>query len=241
MTAHESRPQVRKFFIPNELCSCHCSAPPLSCRAARSHPPSRPLRHCRVCAARSRYAVIPVTTGLTVWTGWLHRTRRRAPGFPFRHGGCPRDDSLPCLCRGQRPPRQGQDRPVAAVTGNRHGRRGPVPLPAVAAAQNSMMPNGPGACPPGSWLASPAVGLPTWPVLLAISLLPLSPAVIMTMRLRMSRIPVRRWSPAEKSSHLVFLRAHVATEAAVTAVETWGHHDGTGTGHHHRGPPGAPR
>src|SRR6266851_3080049 len=105
------------------------------------------------------------------------------------------------------------------------------------------MPNGPGACPPDSWLASPAVGLSAGPVLQAAAPPLLSQKVIMTMRLRMPRIPVPRWSPAEQSSHLVFFWAHEATEAYVTAIENWGHHGGTGTGtgNHRFGSPGAPR
>jgi hypothetical protein len=42
---------------------------------------------------------------------------------------------------------------------------------------------------------------------------------VMTMRLRVPRIPVPRRSSAEQSSHLVLCRAHGATEAAVTSGE----------------------
>jgi len=55
-----------------------------------------------------------------------------------------------------------------------------------------MMPNGPGACPPDSWLASPAAGLPAGTVLLVTAPPLLSQKVIMTMRLRMPRIAVPR-------------------------------------------------
>ena len=83
-----------------------------------------------------------------------------------------------------------------------------------------MMPNGPGACPAGPGLASPAAGLPA-----GFSGSPPSRCcyrtVIMTMRLRTPHIPVPPRAPPEKSSHLVFLRARGATEAAVTAGETW--------------------
>ena len=76
------------------------------------------------------------------------------------------------------------------------------------------MPNGPGACLADSVLVSPAAARP---VLLVPGHPLLSQTVIMTMRLRMPRIRVPHWPQAENSSHLVFLQAHGATEAAVTA------------------------
>ena len=63
----------------------------------------------------------------------------------------------------------------------------------------------PARAPPGSWLASPAAGLPAGTVLLVRAPPMLAQKVIMTMRLRTSRIPVPHRSPAEKSSQLVFL------------------------------------
>ena len=91
-----------------------------------------------------------------------------------------------------------------------------------------MMPNGPGACLTDSGLASRAVGAPWSP-----PLQPLSQTVIVTMRLW------QRWSPARidpqrKNRHIsCCFRAHGATDASVTAGETWGHHDGTDTGTRH--------
>ncbi len=135
-----------------------------------------------------------------------------------------------------------QRMPTSLTPRNGLGRRRPGCCPAPRWPPRTTdipdMPNGPGACISGPGHAPLATARP--PLLITCASPQSIRKVIMTMRLRIPHLPVPRRSPAEKSSHLVFLRAHGATEAAVTAGETWGHHDGTSTRHHHHCPPGPP-